>query len=83
MTQIHLEIREVERERYLQIGKFGDQSGVPDDTAFRILGEEVGEVARALNDRESLDALYRELIQVATVTLVWAERVRRRRRVGR
>jgi hypothetical protein len=40
-----------------------------------ILVEEVGEVARALNDGESRDALAKELMQTATMALAWYESI--------
>lgn len=42
-----------------------------------ILVEEVGEVARALNDGESQDALVKELLQTATMALAWVESIER------
>lgn len=41
-----------------------------------ILVEEVGEVARALCDREPLEHLYLELIQVAAMAEAWADALR-------
>lgn len=38
-----------------------------------VLVEEVGEVARALNDREPVEALEAELVQVAAVAVAWIE----------
>lgn len=46
---------------------------LPNDTRLRILLEEVGEVARALNDKEPVDHLEAELIQVAAVCVGWIE----------
>lgn len=56
-------------------GTGGDCSrpDLPNDTRLRILLEEVGEVARALNDKEPLDHLEAELIQVAAVCVGWIE----------
>ena len=38
--------------------------------------EEVGEVARALNDHEPLKNLYTEVIQTAALYMAWAEHIR-------
>ena len=38
-----------------------------------VLAEEVGEVARAVLDRESDDRLRAELVQVAAVAVAWLE----------
>jgi len=53
---------------------WGDQSGKSHLMWNAILGEEVGEVARAIleSDRENLRE---ELIQVATVCLNWIEKI--------
>lgn len=47
-----------------------------DDVKFRILTEEVGEIAKALNDKQGNDCLYEELVQVATCAVAWAEEVK-------
>lgn len=45
----------------------------PDGVKLAVLTEEVGEVARALLDRESPERLRAELVQVAAVATAWAE----------
>ena len=45
------------------------------DACFRVLGEEVGEVARALNEGSSVEHLREELVQVAAVCAAWIERI--------
>lgn len=42
-----------------------------------ILGEELGEVAKALNEGDDLASLQAELIQVAAVAIAWAEGIER------
>ena len=46
---------------------------IPDGAKLAILMEEVGEVARAINDRQSRDELRAELVQVAAVAVAWLE----------
>lgn len=60
-------------EQARQVAKWGDQRTHPDDTWFRILAEELGEVAMALNDREPDEALEAEIVQVAAVCATWLE----------
>jgi hypothetical protein len=45
---------------------------VPDTVKAIVLGEECGEVARAVLERDD-DALFRELVQVASVAVAWLE----------
>lgn len=45
--------------------------------AFRILAEEVGEVARAVGPNGDDDNLKEELIQVAAVATIWASKIRK------
>jgi hypothetical protein len=45
---------------------------VPDTVKAIVLGEECGEVARAVLERDD-DALIRELVQVAAVCVAWLE----------
>lgn len=47
----------------------GDFRGV----RLAVLLEEVGEVAKAINESEPKEALVRELIQVATMAATWAQ----------
>jgi uncharacterized protein DUF3310 len=68
-------------------GKFKHTPADPelsDDARYRILGEEVGEVAKALNERDAAGAQARgahnahireELIQTAAVCAAWVERL--------
>ena len=53
---------------------YGDCSSInlPAITKSAVLGEEVGEVQRAVLDRDN-DALRRELVQVAAVAVAWLE----------
>ena len=53
---------------------YGDCSskGVPDPVKAAVLAEECGEVARAMLDAD-IEALRRELIQVAAVAVAWWE----------
>jgi NTP pyrophosphatase (non-canonical NTP hydrolase) len=70
-------------ERRRQDEMWGPQRNLPDDTWYRILGEEFGEVATALNELASAktarekkawrDNLREEIIQVAAVAAAWAE----------
>jgi hypothetical protein len=54
----------------------GSEARAADDPVWLpVLVEEVGEVARALNDGEPLAALYAELVQVAAVASAWADAV--------
>ncbi len=48
-----------------------------DGDCMLVLMEEVGEVARAVLDKEGKGALREELIQVAAVAVSWAERLGR------
>ena len=45
---------------------------VPDTVKAIVLGEECGEVARAVLERDD-DALIRELVQIAAVAVAWLE----------
>lgn len=64
---------DVADERERQDQKWGSQRHLQAGTWFLILGEEVGEVARALLDKEGDARLKAELIQVAAVAVAWAE----------
>lgn len=48
---------------------------VGDETKLSVLMEEVGEVAREINEGPNLDRLKKELIQVAAVAVAWAESI--------
>ena len=64
-----------ERERQDSI--WGDQRDNADDTLALIALEELGEVAKDINDTK-LGSAYTEIIQVAAVMIAWAESLRRR-----
>lgn len=51
--------------------------GMSNDAAYRILGEEVGEVAKALNENAPVAELRAELIQVAATAMSWVEKLDR------
>ncbi len=61
---------EIGNERARQDKKWGHDNILnrSAETGFRVLGEEVGEVARAINDRD-LENCRHELIQVAAVAV--------------
>jgi NTP pyrophosphatase (non-canonical NTP hydrolase) len=78
----------IKKERVRQYRMFGDKSiagKLPLDTKFRILGEEVGEVARAIDHYQRYrrakkpvaqkvrDDLRRELVQVAACAVAMLE----------
>lgn len=71
-----------ERERQERLkakGKFAHTCAdveLSDDVCCRVLGEEFGEVCRAINDGD-LANLREELIQVAAVAVAWVERIDR------
>ena len=64
-----------ERERQDSI--WGDQKDNTDDTWALIALEELGEVAKDINETK-LGSAYTEIIQVAAVMGAWAESLRRR-----
>ena len=64
-----------ERERQDSI--WGDQRDNTDDMWALIALEELGEVAKDINDTK-LGSAYTEIIQVAAVMVAWAESLRRR-----
>ena len=64
-----------ERERQDSI--WGDQRDNTDDMWALIAREELGEVAKDINDNK-LGSAYTEIIQVAAVMVAWAESLRRR-----
>lgn len=71
----------VARERKRQDAMWGRAPGewfITDAEKFVVLVEEVGEVARALNDGESVESLVAELVQVAAVAVCWAETLKRK-----
>lgn len=68
----------VDRERERQIALFTDAIH-SHDKMLGILGEEVGEVCKAVNEYD-LANLEEELVQVAAVAVKWLEAIRRARR---
>jgi len=66
---------QVKVEREIQDQKWGSQRHLPDLKWFAILGEEVGEAARAILDHEGKARLQAELIQVAAVAVAWIEAI--------
>lgn len=62
----------IELERGRQISMWGDQQHTHEHW-LSILTEEVGEVARALNDDKDKDEIRKELVQVAAVAVAWLE----------
>lgn len=65
-------------ERENQDAKWGANRNLPHDTWLRILVEEVGEVANALNEGDE-ENLRVELIQVMASAMAWVENYDRRR----
>jgi hypothetical protein len=69
----------VRAERDSQFRKWGTDPGRVEephgnqDRRLRVLVEEVGEVAMALNDRDPIHHLLDEVVQVAAVATAWAE----------
>lgn len=68
----------VARERERQERKYADgwtcaTRGIPNADKLAVLGEEFGEVARALCRDEGVERLQEELVQVAAVAVAWAE----------
>ncbi len=70
-------LRERMRQEQLRAeGRFAHTAADPEmsDTAFlAVLMEEVGEVARAINDEEGAERLVQELVQVAAVCVARLE----------
>lgn len=62
--------------RRRRAGKPTCADAVPDIEKLGALTEELGEVARALNDNESTDRLRSELLDAATAAVLWAWAVR-------
>jgi len=68
-----------ERIRQEELKKHGEfeftcaDAAMPLATKLAVLVEEVGEVARALCDDESVDRLRDELVQVAAVSVAWIQ----------
>jgi NTP pyrophosphatase (non-canonical NTP hydrolase) len=68
----------IDAEREVQDAKGGVQDQHNDDQWYRILAEEFGEIAKALNDKEPDEALEAEIIQTAAVCVAWLEARSRR-----
>ncbi len=69
----------IRQEELKAAGKFTHtcaDAELSDDACCRVLGEEFGEVCRALNDGD-LANLREELVQVAAVAVAWVERIDR------
>jgi NTP pyrophosphatase (non-canonical NTP hydrolase) len=56
-------------------GQSAEQMPWTDPFWLPVLVEEVGEVARAMCDRESAERVREELIQVAAMALAWADAI--------
>ena len=62
----------IDSERRVQDLKWGSQRELDDKTWLAVLVEEVGEVARAILERDP-DNLHEELVQIAAVAVAWLE----------
>ena len=62
----------VEQERNAQDAKWGEQNH-PNLLWLGILGEEFGEVSKALIEGDPIDHVREELVQVAAVCVAWLE----------
>jgi hypothetical protein len=65
-------VRAIEAERARQMARWGSQRWRPDGDFSLILGEEIGEWARACLERDQAHAI-KEMIQVAAVAVAWIE----------
>ena len=73
----YLVFKDVIQERERQARKWGDQRHNSNET-WNVIGvEEVGEVAKAIYDKDDVSHLYEEIIQVAAVYIAWAESIQR------
>lgn len=75
-------------ERIRQVEKWGNEELLLEKSTsienynnikYRVLGEEVGEVARAINDHEGDERIIEELVQVAAVCVAWASLLERKK----
>ena len=64
-------------ERESQEDKWGEQMHHTDEFWTVILGEEFGEVAREVYEKDT-EKLYNELIQCGAVCMAWAEAIQKR-----
>ena len=69
-------VQDILNERTRQNDIWGDQIQNTNDRWNVIAVEEVGEVARAIYEEDSLN-MYKEIIQTAAVYVAWAEAIRR------
>ena len=73
----YLVFKDVIQERERQTRKWGEQRHNSNET-WNVIGvEEVGEVAKAIYDKDAVSHLYEEIIQVAAVYVAWAESIQR------
>ena len=71
----NLVLKDVVQERKRQASIWGDQRHNSHET-WNVIGvEEVGEVARAIYEKDDISHLYEEIIQVAAVYVAWAESI--------
>ena len=77
MTESALDLVRAERKR--QDARWGAEEQAGDGVMLAVLGEEFGEVCRAMNDlwpnSPDKGQLLEELIQVAAVAIRWSERL--------
>jgi NTP pyrophosphatase (non-canonical NTP hydrolase) len=70
-----LVLKDVVQERKRQASIWGEQRHNSHET-WNVIGvEEVGEVARAIYEKDDISHLYEEIIQVAAVYVAWAESI--------
>ena len=72
--QFWLAMGAVKEERERQDAKWGSQRDLPNPTWLAILVEEVGEVAKAILERDE-EGLNKEIVQVAAVAVAMIEAI--------
>jgi NTP pyrophosphatase (non-canonical NTP hydrolase) len=77
VNPMNLVMLDIINERKSQDEKWGSQRDLDPLLWNAILGEEVGEVSKAILEND--EGLYDELIQVAAVAAAWAEAIRAKR----
>jgi NTP pyrophosphatase (non-canonical NTP hydrolase) len=77
VNPMNLVMLDIINERKSQDEKWGSQRDLDPLLWNAILGEEVGEVSKAILEKD--EGLYAELIQVAAVATAWAEAIRAKR----
>lgn len=77
INPLNLVLLDIVKERKRQDAKWGSQRHLDPLLWNAILGEEVGEVSKAILEKDP--GLYDELIQVAAVATAWAEAILDRR----